>query len=424
METYFGSAMDKATTDMLMNWGPVFGIICFPAAVSISSRPGGLRRALWCGIILTLLGAVVRLLPIVAREMFGNVETTQAFWAYACYHIGQISVAAAGPFNMGAVTLLSVVWFAESERTTATAIALVSNGMGATVAYLNPIWLVTSWKSIPNMFYFSLVLAIVPVVSALVFLPAQPLYFPSAAAEAAAAPHAFQEVPETGQCRRLFANGSFVVLIIAVGLYGGITIGWTSLFQSMLGPLGISESAVGWMGFANGLGSNVAGIVAGRMIDTCFHHRLKAGILVGFFGSLACVALFMFSLPCCGVTQPSSILPRNNWSLATALTIAGIFQGVLEPLCYELAAELMYPVKESTSAGFIVLTLNVVAGLMIAANTVLDATHMNYIMTIAILAMFVGILLGVREEYKRPQDNSHSFIAAIAQAKSTPEPVG
>ena len=54
--------------------------------------------------------------------------------------MGQIAIAAAGPFNMGAVSLLSVIWFPENERTTATAIAAVSNGAGTTVGFSNKDW--------------------------------------------------------------------------------------------------------------------------------------------------------------------------------------------------------------------------------------------------------------------------------------------
>jgi len=423
MQAYFGTAMDKATTDMLMNWGPVFGTLCFPAAVHVSSRPGGLRKAIWSGILLTFFGAAVRLFPILMRELSGNKGAAQCTWAFACYHVGQILVAAAGPFNMGAVTLLSVVWFAESERTTATAIAQVSNGMGGTLVYLNPLWLVTSRASIPNMFYFSLGLAIIPLLSALLFLPSRPQHFPSAAAMATAiAPRAeAQREREGGQCHRLFANRSFIVLIMAAGFFEGITIGWTSLLQTMLGPLGIHETVVGWMGFANGLASNVAGIAAASAIDTCFRRRLKAGIVIGAFGNLTCVALFMVSLPCCGVRAPRSIVPHADWTLAAALTFAGVFQGIFEPLCYELAAELLYPTKESTSAGLLVLVLNIFAGCMMSANTVLDATNMNYIMTLSVLIVFLAILFGVQEEFRRPQ-NFASDAADGVQPHSAAEP--
>ena len=76
--------------------------------------------------------------------------------AFICYHVGQILIAAAGPFFMGTVTALSQIWFLENERTTATAIATTANAMGTTIGYLNPQWLTLVPSQIPNLFYFSL----------------------------------------------------------------------------------------------------------------------------------------------------------------------------------------------------------------------------------------------------------------------------
>merc|ERR1712160_60017 len=76
------------------------------------------------------------------------------------------------------------------------------------------------------------------------------------------------------------------------------------------------------------------------------------------------------------------------------------------PLFYELGAELMYPAKESTSAGMIVFIMNGVAGAMIALNTILTASNMNYIMLSIVAVLLVAILFGVKEEYKRPADGT------------------
>jgi len=372
---------------------------------------------MWCGIVLVLLGNIVRMIPVVARQLTGDEQVARSPSAFICYHIGQIFVAMAGPFNMGAVTLLSVVWFAESERTTATAIAQVSNGMGATVAYLNPLWLMTSPVDMPNLFYFGLALAVLPLLGALVYLPARPPRFPSAAAEAAAACAGGPR--EVGRCAQLSRRPSFVVLVGTVGIFSGAMAAFTSLFQTMLGPEGVDERAVGWMGFGNGLACNVAGILAGSMIDRCFRRRLKGGILVGLLGVFLCLAWFMLSLPCFGVKAPNSVLPHADWSLALTLTLAGVFQGIAEPLFYELAAELMYPAKESTSAGVIVFVMNAAAGVTIGLNSVCNAENMNYVVNAIVLVVFLAVLLGVREEYRRPQDGGGRGDAAtkpLAQA--------
>jgi len=205
--------------------------------------------------------------------------------------------------------------------------------------------------------------------------------------------------------QQFLGNRSFVVLITVVGLFTGAMAGWTSVLQTMLGPEGLSQTLVGWGGFSNNLACNFAGILAGTLIDRCFRRRLKAGILVGVTGLLVSLILFSLSLPCFGVKAPNSILPHADWSLVTFLTLVGFFQGAAEPLFYELGAELMYPAKESTSAGVIVLVTNVVAGIMITFNSYLTAAFMNYIVCSFILIVGLSVLFGVHESYKRPQNS-------------------
>merc|ERR1739845_114011 len=147
----------------------------------------------------------------------------------------------------------------------------------------------------------------------------------------------------------------------------------------MGGPEGIGENAIGWIGFINGFIGNLSGIASGSLIDNVFRRRLKAGIVLGLAGYFACLVLFTLSLPSFGYTAPDSLLPHSEASLGLILGVSGVFSGMISPLFYELAAELMYPAKESTSAGIIVFIMNGVAGAMIGLNTYLAASNMNYI---------------------------------------------
>lgn len=401
LQEYFGPSMDKAMSDTLLNWGPWFGMLFFVPAMWVSSRPGGLKKALGCGASAVLLGHAVRMLPVLARELGGDAVATRAAWAYGCYHVGQIFIAVAGPFNMGAVTLLSAAWFAERERTTATAIAQTSNSLGATLAYLNPMWLSPSAAQIPNLFYAGLALSVVPCL-ALLWLPARPTRLPSAAAEAALS--GGDHWQELRQVRQLLTNRSLLLLIATVGVFSGSLGGWSSVFQSMLGPEGVSEAAVGWMGFGNCLAENAAGIAIGLLFYRCFHRRLKAGILFGLCGCVLCLVLFTLSLSSFGRNAPASLLPHSNGSLAALAASVGFFQGCATPLFYELSAELMYPAKESTSAGLIVFVVNVTFGVMVFLNSYLRAENMNYTISAIVAGLFFIVSIGVREQYKRPRD--------------------
>ena len=193
---------------------------------------------------------------------------------------------------MGATTRLALLWFGEGERTTATAIATTANGLGTTIGFLNPQWLAPTASDIPNIFWFSLVLAVLPVVCALFYLPVGPPSPPSAAAaansdslvvtsEAAVGSETsptwrgvasllhdgttgpadpqpthtqpiFRPAPDhnssagPGWLSRSVAswlqslghagrNRSFVLLVVAASVISGASAGWQGTFQSTLG---------------------------------------------------------------------------------------------------------------------------------------------------------------------------------------------
>ena len=87
-----------------------------------------------------------------------------------------------------------------------------------------------------------------------------------------------------------------------------------------------------------------------------------------------------------------------------AVTLAGLFQGLTAPLFYELCAELTYPVTEGMSAGLLVLLLNASSGVLILLNDYLMADSMNVIMAATFAAVLIVVMVGVREEYRRPRD--------------------
>jgi cyanate permease len=86
------------TVDLLAAWGP---IIYVPLAIFTADLVErlGLRASITLGATLSLTGAVIRSI------------TTQAPYALALAHIGQILNAAAGPIVMSTPSKLSAEWF-------------------------------------------------------------------------------------------------------------------------------------------------------------------------------------------------------------------------------------------------------------------------------------------------------------------------
>jgi len=420
-----GDGMDKSTLDLLLNWGPIIGVLFFPVQTYILEQPDGLRRALRLGIALGFIGNLVRCIPIVVAETGVAPSFVTSTTAYALYHTGQIAIAASGPLFMGTCTRLACVWFGEGERTTATAIAQTANGLGTTVGFLNPQWLTKEPSGVPNIFWFSLVLSVVPVLCALVYLPSGPPSPPSAAAadsmdkttksedhpQSQPQPQPRRQQGGGGEeeegwwdkIKTAGSNRSFVMLIVGCSVLNGVQAGWQGLLNSILPPgEGVDAS---WVGFGNGLAENIAAVASGAVIDTFFRRQFKIGILVGLGGCLIVMIWFTLQLPC--FLYHDSPLQKSESSLVISLTLAGAFMGVTTPLFYELSAELVYPIKEGMSAGILVLLLNASAAVMIGLNSILKAGFMNFFMTATVALMLVCVLF-VKEDFQRPQDSDET----------------
>jgi len=85
---------------------------------------------------------------------------------------------------MGTESRLSVIWFPESERATATAMAVTANGFGTTFGFLLGPYIATSSDKIPYLLAVEIGIAAIPFLGSILFFPARPVNPPSAAAEA------------------------------------------------------------------------------------------------------------------------------------------------------------------------------------------------------------------------------------------------
>ena len=427
MVAYFGPKMTRDTLDLLLNWGPIIGVVVFYPQTKLAQQKGGFRRGCWIGIFLVLLGNIVRCIPIVLAETSAATSFVQSNFAFVCYHTGQILIAAAGPFFMGTVTALSQIWFLENERTTATAIATTANALGTTVGFLNPQWLTLSPAQVPNLFYFSLILALVPLFCALLYLPEHPPEPPSYAAALSRELKAdnietgggtFMQPPDvsrfggddsrdTDRAQQSWlvklttaaSNRSFTTLVIAASVLSGVQSGWGSLFQSILGPAGISSAGVSWIGFGNGFAQNCGAILSGWIVDKFFTRRLKFGIILGLTGCLLSTGWFTVLM-----WGSSTSAHPPEWQLVLALCISGLFNGATTPLFYELSAELIYPIKEGVSAGILVMLLNATSCVTIFLNNIESGSSMNAIMTACVGAVLLCVLCFIKEDYRRPQN--------------------
>lgn len=89
--SYYGTEnMDDSVIALLLNWGPIIGIVMFPLQVYITQRNlAGFQHATILGATLVFAGTVVRAVPCLCSESF-----RQSSAAIILLHIGQILNAA------------------------------------------------------------------------------------------------------------------------------------------------------------------------------------------------------------------------------------------------------------------------------------------------------------------------------------------
>eukprot|EP01083_Nonionella_stella_P262849 893385_1 len=78
---------------------------------------------------------------------------------------------------------LSVIWFKETERATATAISALSNTFGYCFAFLIGPLIVTHKDDIPYLLYLDLILSFMPFICIMLYFPSHPEKLPSIAAK-------------------------------------------------------------------------------------------------------------------------------------------------------------------------------------------------------------------------------------------------
>lgn len=427
-EEYYN--ISEAQVDLLLNWGPIVYIPVLPLTSWLLSRKGGLRTAVVCNQIMVTLGMSLRILPNLIPSLLPH-----AIWFL---HVGHFLNGAAGPVVMAAASLLSAQWFGSDERSRATTVAVLANNLGAAAGFLIGPYMVKEPHDIPNFLYMHAIFAWVTMICIGIYFPAAPPTPPSAAqatkwaadAAAIASPvHASHKhhisrnghlvdpssvnpevilVPSLSHnnepsfiagCIQLLKNPSFMLLSLSGGLSQGFWNTWTGVLLTILSPMGYSQNEAGWFGFIAAMGTIVGGLVFGSLMDRpSLRRRFKLVVIILSVTSALFLVWFILSLP--SIFDDEPLLPSSLGVLGTAITLGGVAMGGANPLYYELGAELTYPVPEVTSASFITLWNNVIGLIFLFLAPELDEKVTNFALIVA-LAIFVLMLGGVREQYKR-----------------------
>jgi len=290
-------------------------------------------------------------------------------------------------------------WFGEKERTTATAIATLSNQLGSAVGFFLAPAIVNA-SSVPMLLIVEAAEAAFILVWTIIYFPDKPPSPPSASAasadQVAASTSTFANFRKEGT--ELLTNRSFLVLAIIAGWQAGMFNAWTGMFDIILSPEGYSDAFSGWLGFASTLAGIVGGIAIGFAGDTIFKGKFKLLLFILLIASVALLTLFTLSFP--SFLSPHALIPNSNVSILISVTLGGLFLGSTNPIFYELAVEMTYPIAEGTSVGIITAVNNIACLVVLFVGPYVKYTWINGGVVLNIVLCTLALLF-VRETYKR-----------------------
>ncbi|XP_032806747.1 solute carrier family 49 member A3 [Petromyzon marinus] len=324
--TFFGISLAQ------VNWlAIVFLVACIPCGIvaSWSMDSIGLRVTLVLGSWLNALGSVLRALsdhPLMPTALKG----------FPLLMTGQTLGALAQPFLLFAPTKLAAVWFPDSQRATANTLASMSNPLGILLANVLSPTIVYEADQMPMMLY----LYCLPAVLACALATCGVCSGSPPTPPSLGATHPTGE-PFWRSVKAVMTNKPYLVLFFCFGAGVALFTAFTTLLEQILCSRGYSDSFSGLCGALTiGFGIIGAGLV-GFYVD-----RSKKFVEVAKINfCLAALAACVFAMVC-GMRE-------QEYVIAVACCVFGMFGFSIYPVCMELGVECTYPVGEATSSGIL-----------------------------------------------------------------------
>ncbi|KAK6437779.1 hypothetical protein LTR95_006021 [Oleoguttula sp. CCFEE 5521] len=264
-------------SESAINWfstGFLFAFVFISPVVIYTLNKGGPKTSIIVASVLVLIGNWIRYAGTRASGgLFGVVMA------------GQMIIGLAQPFVLSAPTRYSSLWFSDSGRVSATAVASLANPLGGALAQLiTPFW-ATDVTGIPSMVLYTAILSTVASLPSF-FIPASPPTPPSAIAADTrlSLRQALHEIP---------TNASFYLIFIPFSVYVGQFNAVSSLLNQIFEPYGFSETDAGIAGAILIVVGLVASAIVSPIVDRTKHYLLIIKICVPTVAASYLVLIWM-----------------------------------------------------------------------------------------------------------------------------------
>ncbi|XP_074650994.1 solute carrier family 49 member 4 homolog [Tubulanus polymorphus] len=339
----------------LANWGPI-GFITFIVPFTYALEQRGLRFVCVLATGLLAVGGAVRLLILV-------VDPSYRRWFI---HTGQFLVGSTASLTQLAPPIFSSIWFPPNQRTTATVVSAVSNTLGAGLqAIIGPFIVAdqpnittntSNWSNetdtvmknefndIVEQLIIHAAIAGMLFLTIVAYFPARPPTPPSISAS-------MNKTTAKEGFKQLLSHKDYWIFLVATRIPLGAYLGWYTMLEINLKPLGFTQNEVGTMMLVNVVVGNLVGIIMARLTDLVKGHmKTKISVL----SSLGTVIVLLFTL------QSTKIMPYNHVTIFVSVTLIGMCYISLAPLSLEVTCELAYPVTEGIALLCPLIAMNVI----------------------------------------------------------------
>ncbi|XP_042211793.1 solute carrier family 49 member 4 homolog isoform X2 [Homarus americanus] len=321
----------QSTVAIMANWGTImFVVFVFPMCWAIQRY--GLRAGVLSCTALVFIGSALRCITL----------DTPTF-TIMC-HLCAILLGISSTLILSAPIPVAAEWFPLHERTTAGAVMIGFCMMGCVGSYLEPLLVRQPGPHVSNhdiqedvllLLYIGMGVSGVLLLAVMVYFPAKPPTPPSVSISTER--HKF--IPGVVS---LFKNKQFTALTIAYGFAIGPAVGWLTVLDFSLLPLGFHQKDAMWIGVTSVIAASVLPVIVGRINDL-MHGHIRLLLCVLLAASAGCY--YWFHL------LSYEILPVTTWQVYMSVVGGNAFNAATFPLFFEVGIDLAYPVPEILSAG-------------------------------------------------------------------------
>ncbi|EME45672.1 hypothetical protein DOTSEDRAFT_71389 [Dothistroma septosporum NZE10] len=311
-------------SESAINWLSTAFLFAFaaaaPATVWVLNRYGP-KPSILVASALTLIGNWIRY----AGTRVGNGH-------FGVVMFGQILIGLAQPFVLASPSRYSNVWFSDTGRISATAVASLANPFGGALGqFIGPLFVgdPAEVRLVPQMVLYTAIISSVAALPA-PLISSKPPTPPSATA-------ALEKLDLGQALRQLPRNGSFSLLMMPFAVYVGFFNATSSLINQIFEPYDFSETEAGIAGGILIIVGLVASAIVSPIIDRTKKYLATVKTLVP--GIAACYILLIFmpgtrSLP--GPYVVCALLGATSFSLL--------------PVALELLSVVTLPVSPEVSS--------------------------------------------------------------------------